>query len=229
MTTNREIFTSLWLKDVRCMWRSKQILTSTFGFALLLIVVSSFAFRTAGYGQEELKSITPGILWLAFLFTSVISLNHSFTHEREHDALTGVVLTGVDPSYIFFAKFFTNLLYLASLQLFLILTHALFFGADLMGSVPSLFLVSVLAAVGFIALGTLLSAVSAVTSGREIVLPLVLFPLAIPLVAAAVFLSRETLVSGVVPVENFWFHFLCLFDLISVVLSWALFGYAVGE
>lgn len=220
-------FVCLLKKDIRCLVRSGSVLCATFGFALLLVIVASFSFRQVGYGESELRHITPGILWTIFLFSGVICLNYSFLQEQENGSLRGVLLTGVDTMVVFFAKFLANVIFFVSLQIFSIVSLGFFLGVDLSGCLGSIVGLSILAAIGFIALGTLLSAISVTTTGREILLPLLLFPLLLPVVAAAVFLTREVLVLGSIDFGGFWFSLLCIFAVISFTLSSVLFGYVV--
>ena len=210
-------------KDVRCLLRANGLVLSTFGFSLLLTLVASFAFRQIGYGERELLEVTPGIVWLVFLFSGVIALNHSFALEQENDALFGLLLTSVEPSTVYLAKLAVNAVFLGMIQCFVLVAHGVLFGANFWGVFFELLGVSLLGGIGFVATGTLLSAIAVCTKGRDILLPLMLFPLCIPLVAAAVFLSRGLLETGGLEVESFWFSLLCGFPMLSVVLSWALF------
>jgi len=228
-STSREKLQALFLKDTACILRAKHMLASCFGFSLLLVVVASFSFRQIGYGQDDLVSVTPGILWMVFLFSGVIALNHSFVSEVENKALVGVVLTRIDPGLIYLSKFAVNFLFVASLQIFAVVMHGLFFGVQMFPVVGEVIGISLLAAIGFSALGTILSSMAVITKGREIVLPLILFPLLVPLVAAAVFLTRGVLQTGAIDTESFWFTLLLVFDVISVVLSWLLFEHVVRD
>ncbi len=210
-------------KDIICLWRATPQLLATLGFALLLVVVSSFAFRQIGYGEEELKALTPGIVWLIFLFSGVLALNYSFLTEQENGAMQGVLLTPVDPALLYFSKFFSNLLFMVVVQLLVLFVHSLLFNVALHSVAGSLFLVVFLTAVGFAGLGTLLSAMAVCSRSREVLLPIMLFPLCLPLLAGAVFLTREVIASGSIEMSSFWFALVCGFDVISITLSWLLF------
>lgn len=216
-------------KDLLCLWRARQVLLATFSFALVLVVVASFSFRQVGFGQSDLQAVTPGILWLIFLFAGVIALNHSFLIETENDALQGLLFSKVDPGTVFLAKFSTNFVFLFAIQIFTIISHALLFGVEIFSVIPALIFITALAAIGFIAVGTLLSAISVSTPGRDLVLPLILFPLCIPLLAGAVFLTRELLQGGVFPWTSFWLVLILAYDAIALVLSWCLFEPLVTE
>ena len=222
-------FRLLLIKDVLCLWRAKEELLGTFLFALLLVVVSSFAFREVGYGQVELKSVTPGILWLIFVFSAVLGLNHSFNFEIENRALTGLLIGPVEGITVFAAKFISNVLYILAVQALVIISHTVFFGVQVFHLFPEMMLLTLLGAVGFLSLGTLLSAIAVSTRGRELILPIVLFPLSIPFIAALVSLTRDLLASEVLAFSSVLFIFVCVFDVISLTLAAVLFEYVVKD
>jgi heme exporter protein B len=190
-------------------------------------VVSSFAFRKVGYGTPELNGMLPGIFWLCFLFAGVTVLNRALSIEREDHALIGLLLTRVDPLRVYFSKATVIFGVLWVVQLLLALLLGLFFSPTVFSVFPELLLLSALAAVGFSALGTLLATIATATQGREIVLPLLLFPLLLPLFAGAVFLTQGLLDQGVVLYSSFWFVLLVAFDVVALALSIILFEFAV--
>lgn len=220
-------FQALLRKEFAIIWGSGNILASTFGFALLLIVVASFSFRQIGYGEAELRSVTPGILLMVFLFSGLLGLSHSFLQEREDQALQGVILTGVGGTSLYFSKALGNLLFIGGVHLVALASHALLFGANLGPELLLLAIVTLLFTLGFVGLGTLLAGISVVVKEREILLPMVLFPLVIPLVAGCIELARAVLATGALPWESFWFLLVVVFDTIALTLSWALFDVVV--
>ncbi len=222
-------FLLLCQKDLRYLIRARGVALSTFGFALLLTLVSSFAFRQVGYSQQEMAEITPGILWLIFLFSGVIALGNGFSYEVENSAIRGPIFSGTDPSVFFLSKFVSNFLFLASLQLFVLLAHGVLFGIEYFGVFGELLLLALLGGMSFVALGTLFSAIAASLPGKDILLPLMLFPLSIPPVAGSVFLMRQVLLEQSYQWTDFWFLLLLGSCAISTVLSWALFAYVVRE
>lgn len=218
-----QLLLALLRKDALIFWRSKRFLVSAFGFSLLLIVVASLSFRTVGWGQHELKDVTPGILWLVFLFTGVLGLNHSFSAECDSGVLQRIMLCGASPSYVFFSKAIINLFFISIIQVFVIIVHGIFFGVDYFNVFFELFAVSFLASIGFCLIGTLMSAIVSTTSVRELLLPLVIFPVSIPLVSSAVEVSRGLIISGKLPLDSFSFLLLLVFDVTVFMLGWILF------
>ena len=217
-------FKVLWQKELDCVLGNKSLIISSFGFSLLLVVVASFSFRQLGYGQPELLSMTPGVVWLICLFVGVIVLNHTFVAECEDNALHGVVLSGAKPELIFAAKCLLNLCFIFAVQLATVFLHVVFFGVDVSFSqLFSMLVVCFLGVAGLASLGTLFSYVSVLSTAREILLPVLLFPLLIPLSAGVVSVSRQSLEMGALAAGDFWFMFLCIYDIIAFAISILLF------
>lgn len=218
------------LKDVRCFLRAKGLLPASFMFSLLLVVVASFSFRKLGMSQADLFSLTPGMIWIIFLFTATSILTQSFIAEKENGALLGLILSGAKPELLFISKFLVSTCAIFFLQALIIFLHALFFGVELFFShYLGLLLVSFLASISFSALGTIFSSMAVCTRGRELILPLLLFPLCLPLLAAVVFLSHSLFATGVLLYSGFWFIFLVLFAVLSFSLGLLLFEYVISE
>jgi heme exporter protein B len=173
--------------------------------------------------------VTPGILTLVLVFIATIALNHCYIWEQNNSALVGLLISTKNTSAFYFSKLFTNLIFALFLQILILIAHALFFGAEYFSLLPQLIALSFLFLLGFVSLGTLLSAISVSLKGREIVLPLILYPLIIPAIGGFVFLLRELLLIGQIDSGNFWFQMLLVFDLVSLTMSWALFDYVVKD
>lgn len=216
-------FAALIAKDVRLLVRSRSVVAALGFFAFVLVVVSSFAFRRVGYGPAELRSITPGIIWLVFLFTGVVLLNHSFVEERENHSLLGIVLSGISLEYVMFSKIVVLGFSLLFVQGFVWLVHSLLFGVPVGEYWHELAIISVLVTIAFVSIGSLFAAIAAVTPRREILLPIILFPVSIPLVGAAVQLTDDVLLHNGIIYGDFWFVLLCAFAVIGLTSSLMLF------
>lgn len=222
-------FFSLCRKDFLYFSRSPGLSLSTFGFALLLTLVASFAFRQIGYSQRDLAEVTPGILWLIFLFSGVITLRNSFSFETEDAALHSIVYSSIDPGVFYLSKCVSNFVFLSLVQLFVLIIHGVLFGVEYFHVFYELLCLSLLGGLSFVCLGTLFSAIAASLPGRDVVLPLMLFPLSIPPVAGSVFLMREVLLGAGNVFEGFWFVLLLGSAVMSFTLSWLLFEFVVRE
>ncbi len=229
MSAEGRIFSALVAKDLKTIWRRPTQIAATIGFAVLSVIVASFAFRQIGYTQADLLAVTPGIIWLVFLFTGVVALNYSFLPEYEDRALEGVLRASGSPATVYLAKWTTNYLFIAVVLLAVLGAHGLFFGADLSASLALMITIALITAIGFVALGTLLAAVAVVHRERELILPLVLFPLLIPLLAGAVFVTRELLSHGSIDLSGFWFVLICVFDIVSLAVSTVLFEHVAAS
>lgn len=212
-------------KDFAAMWRDKGVMLAAPCFALTCVIVASFALRRVGYTESDLRAMTPGVLMLVFVFSSAAVLTHSFLGEWKSRAFEGILLAPIDPLVIYFSKFLVNMTLLACLLFLVVLSHAIFFGAQIMGLVPELFLSLVLAAVGFVAVGTLLASVASSGRAREFLLSVILFPLIIPFVYAAVNVARDVLEQGGINYGGFWFMFLLAISVLSVFVSALLFEF----
>ena len=191
---SRRQFLALLRKDVLVELRTREMLLSMFLFAILAMVVFHYAFAP---GRADLTSLAGGMLWVVFLFASLLGLNRSFGRERDEGCLDGLLLCPVDRVVVFLAKATANLLFLALIQLLVTPVFALFFvERGFGGQATSFALVVLLADVGISALGTLLATLAAGTRARDLLLPVLLLPLAIPLFMAATSATTAIVATG---------------------------------
>src|SRR3990170_6235316 len=175
-------------KDVRTELRSRQAAGGSLVFALLTVVIFNFAFDLEG----EMKDIAaPGVLWVAIVLAGMMAFGHVFAQEREQGGLEGLLLTPVDPGAVFLGKAAGALLLTFALELFLLPVFALFANVSILS--PGLLLVVVMGTLGFVLVGTLFSAIAVTSRSRELLLPLLLLPVATPVLIAAVEGTRSAL------------------------------------
>ncbi len=214
----------LW-KDVRLELRTKERVSSLFVLALLIVLVFVFALSPE---QAQGAEVSAALLWVTLLFAGMLSLQRAFLIEQERGCLSGLLLCPFDPSTLFLAKFLGNVLFLTLVELVVTpLTLLLLGGVQWSWSLLALPLVLLLGIVGFSALGTLFAAIAVRTRAREVLLPLMLLPLLVPLLIAAVKVTGALLAgtdwSGV------WLRVLLAFDVIFVVTGWLIFAQVVRE
>jgi len=209
-------------KDILLELRSREMVTSILVFALLSIVVFNFAFEP---GAERIGMVAPGVLWVAFSFAGVLGLARSFTLEREESCLEGLLLCPADREVIYWGKVLSNFIFMLIVEVVILPIFAVFLDQPLF--VPRLLLIMFLATLGFAAVGTLFSAMSANTRAREVMLPLLFFPIVIPVLIAAV-KSSGFILEGA-PWGRFlsWLQMLAAFDAIFLVLCSWVFEYVV--
>jgi heme exporter protein B len=213
-------------KDWQLEWRTRARLTALIFFSLSTLLLFSFAM---GPDTNALRAHAPGYLWLALFFASVLSLGESFRVEGENQALLGLLLTPVEPRAIFLGKVFGNASLLFGLSLLLLPVSVALYDIDLSRAPLSLLTVLFLGSIGISAPGIVYSAISAHARARDVMLPLLLFPVLVPLLLASVNATRFSL--GPDPQEQLgsWLKLLTAFDLIYLSVGFLVFPKVVEE
>ncbi|MCA2980247.1 MAG: heme exporter protein CcmB [Myxococcaceae bacterium] len=227
--TRPSLLGAAWLvlkKDWQIEWRTRARLTALLFFSLATLLLFSFAM---GPDVTTLRAHAPGYLWLGLLFASVLSLGESFRVEAENQALTGLVLTPVEPRAIFLGKVLGNASLLFGLSLVLLPVTVALYDVDLGRAPLKLLLVLFLGCLGISAPGTVYSAISANARARDVMLPLLLFPVLVPLLLAAVSATKFTLAPDPQEQLGSWLRLLTAFDLIYLSVGFLLFPKVVEE
>src|SRR5947209_19352909 len=179
MTFLEQVLTILW-KDIRCELRSKQTWTGMGLFALLVLVIFNFAFDLR---VDNKAAIAPGVLWVAFVFASLLGLGRTIAAEREKGSLDRLLLCPVNRKAIYLAKLLGNMLFIGVVEIVALPIFAALFDVPLFGALLPIVLLGTL---GIAAIGTLFSAMAAATQARELLLPVLVFPLIVPVIISAV-------------------------------------------
>lgn len=214
------------MKDLKTEFRSREFLGHTFMFALLVIVIFNFAFRITAQNAPELSA---GILWIAFLFAGTLGLGRSFLVEKENDCIQGLALSPVDRTAIFIAKFLANLLFLVIIQAMTLPAFIVLYNLNVMENFLAQSAVFLLGDVGFMTLGTLIAAMSVNLKAREILLPVLLLPLLVPLLIFAASATAALLTGADPAVYLTRMKFMAAFDVIFFVVSALVFEYIMDE
>jgi heme exporter protein B len=207
-------------KDLRVELRSRTALVSAITFAALVLVIFNYARDPAEVSRE---SLAPSVLWITFAFAGVIALNRSFALERENAALDGLLLAPVSRSAIFLGKYLANLAFVLSIEAVTLPLFVLFYGVDLRGSAFGIALTAVLATGGFVAVGTLLAAMTVRTRFAELMLPLLIFPFLLPPVSWAAQITTRLLAGRPVSEIAGGLRLITLYDVVFVTLCLLLF------
>ena len=203
-------------KDFVTELKTRELLSAMFIFALLVILIFIFSINLSIVKASE---VGPGILWVAFLFAGTIGLNRSFMLEKENGCLMGLMLVPADRTAIYFGKLISNLIFLSIMELFILPLFMIFFNIDLLSHLGPLLIVVFLGTLGFCSLGTLLSSLSSNLKTREIMLPILLYPLLIPIVIGAVRMTGQIL-DGVELFDMMrWIGLTVSFDIIYIGVS----------
>ncbi len=213
------------LKDLQIEWRTRESLSSVLVLSVLLLVVFSVAHDAP---PEAAPALAPAVLWATFVFTGLLGVQRAFVLERENDCLAGLLSAPVDPAAIFAGKLLGNVVLLAVTQAIVVPLVGLFFHLDLGPVLPGLLLVCLLGNLGFAALATLFAAIAVRTRAREVMLPLLLLPLLVPLLIGAVTATRAVLGGGLAEARE-GLAVLIAFDVVFVVAGWLLFAYVVRD
>lgn len=218
-----KVFTILW-KDILSQTRTKDIASSVLVFALLVVVIFNFAFELE---SEAANIAIPGVLWVAFTFAGVLSLNRSFASEKDKGCLEGLMLCPVDREVIFLGKMLGSLTFMLIVEFIILPVFSIFF--DLPLFMPKLIFIVFLVTLGFVSVGTLFSALAANTKARDIMLPILFFPVTAPLIIAAVKATGIILEGGLWSEFSSWLGIILAFDVIFLVTSALVFEFVIEE
>ena len=212
-------------KDIIAEIRTKEMISAMFVFSLLVILVFNFAFDLRA---ENATVLAPGVLWVAIAFASMLGLGRSFINERDRGSLEGLLLAPVDRSAIYLGKLFGNILFISLVEIGILPFFMVFFNLPL-SILPGLIGVVILGTIGLAGVGTLFSAMVIHTRARDVLLPIMLFPVTVPVLLSSVRLTAA-LLDGV-PFDEVqkWLALLVAFDAIFMAMSFMLFDFIVEE
>ena len=200
-------------KDLLVERRSKETLNALAFFSLLLLFVFQFAL---GPDRERLAGVLPGLLWLGFVLAGLLGLGRTFVAERENDCWEGLLLAPGDKSAIYVGKLAGNLLLMLAVEAMLLVLFAVFFNLDLAGVLPALGLVVVLGTLGLAAVGTLFAAMTANLRARELLFPVLLLPVQVPVLLATVKATEAVLAGEPLGAVAHWLQLLAAADVVYV-------------
>jgi len=212
-------------KELRLEFRTRELLTATVIFALVVVVLFSFAFDPTA---AESRRYGPGLLWIAFLFAGSLMLNPSFAREQNNETLDALRMSPISSFAILLGKILANFIFMSLAELVLVPVFAVLYNLSLAGIVWRLILVLVLGTLGLTVTGTVFSAISSHARMRELLLPLLLLPLLTPLLIAAVE-STASLFAEQPTLDRTWLAFLGGFDIVFLTASWLLCDHLLEE
>ena len=219
----RPILVLAW-KDVLLELRTKDVITSVVVFALLVGVIFNFAFDPT---PDVIALVVPGILWVAITFAGVLGFNRSFILEKDNGSLDGLLLCPVSRDVIYFGKLVGIVAFMMVMEAILLPLFSVLYNFSLLD--PLLFLIAFLATLGFAAVGTLFSAIAVNTRSREVMLPVLLLPVAAPVLIAAVEATALIMDGATLSQIGRWWQILVAFDVIFLVVAAFLFGTVLEE
>jgi heme exporter protein B len=205
-------------KDIRLEWRSKDALNSMLFFSLLVVVIFSFSFDPTA---EESRQIAGGLVWVGFLFAAVVALNQTWARELRNQVLDAYRVSPAPPNSLFIAKALGNFILVTVLEAVMAPLFIVFYNLRAIGPAWQLIPIGVLGTWALVVNGTFFAAVSIRTRSREIMLPLLLFPISIPAVQAMVEATRIILSGD--GSARFWIVLLLTYDVVFTTACLGLF------
>ena len=218
MSALASVLRSTLAKDIRLEWRSKDAINSMLFFALLVVVIFSFSFNPTA---EESRQIAGGLIWVAFLFAAVVALNQTWARELRNQVLDAYRVSPAPANSLFLAKAVGNFLFVGILEVLMAPLFVMFYNLRPIGPTWQLALVGALATWALVVNGTFFAAMSIRTRSREVMLPLILFPISIPALLAMVEATTAILTGDSSPV--FWINLLAVYDVVFTIACLLLF------
>lgn len=213
-------------KDLTHELRSKETLISMCVFSFLVIIIFNFAFPP---GMGDVDRIIPGILWVAFIFSGLVGMGRSFGVEKDKGSLEGLLLCPVERGTIYVGKMASNFIFMVMMEAFTLVIFAVLFNVDLLSFLIPLSLIILLGTLGFTVVGTIFSAMSANTRARDVMLSMLFFPIAVPLIIALIKATGKILDGKSLAEISSWLKILVAFDLAFIFVSYLAFEFVVEE
>jgi heme exporter protein B len=211
-------------KDMTAEFRSRELFSAMLVFSLLVIIIFNFALEL---DIRTRQSVTAGVLWVTFAFAGTLGLNRSMIVEKDQGSLDGLLLAPVDRAAIYFGKVISNLAFMLIVEAIVLPLYSVLYNVNLFR--PGLLLVLLLGSVGYIVVGTLLAAMAVQSRTRDVLLPILLFPVVIPVLIAAVKASGVYLTGDDTSNIGAWLNLLVVYDVIFTAIAFMVFDYVVEE
>lgn len=221
-----QVMWAVFVKDLRVEWRSRETLALMCVFGLLLVFLFNFTLETS---REESLRLLPVVLWVTFAFVGILGFNRSFAAERENACLEGMVLAPVDPGALYLGKMLANFFFLAVTEVVVAIAASLWYNFSFLSALRGLALTAFLGTLGYVAVGTIFGAIAANTRMREVMLPVLQFPVAVPIFIAAIQATTGALRGNAFGDYASWLRLLLAFGIVFTVLSYLLFEYVLEE
>jgi heme exporter protein B len=212
-------------KDLLLEARSRTNVNAMLFFAGMVLLIFSFAL---GPNPSQLRAVAGGLVWLAFVFAGVLAFGRAYQLEAENNAFEGLLLVAQNRSAIYAGKVLGTVTVMLTIEAIILPLMAVLYNIDLWKSLPALLLVGVLGTIGFASIGALFGALTMSFRAREVLLPLLLLPITVPVILGAV-KATTFLLSGRHGEFGLWLELLAAYDIIFITAGILTFEYAVGE
>lgn len=212
-------------KDLAAEFRSRELITAMLTFSMLVIIIFNFALDL---NIDVRRTVTAGVLWTTFAFAGTLGLNRSMAVEKDRGCMDGLLLAPVDRSAIFFGKAISNLAFMLIVEAIVLPLYAFFYNETRIFQLEFI-AVLLLGSIGYIAVGTLLSAMAVQTRTREILLPILLFPIVVPVLIASVLASGAIVARAAFSEIRAPLNLLIVYDVVFIAVSFMFFDFIVEE
>jgi len=219
----KALFAITW-KDLAAEWRSREMISAMLVFAFLVILVFNFALEL---DAQVRANVSAGVLWVTFSFAGTLGLNRSMAMEKDRGCLDGLLMAPVDRTAIYFGKTLANLLLMLLTALIILPVYSILYNINLFQ--PGLLLVILLGSSGYVEVGTLLAGLAVQARTRDILLPVLLFPVIIPVLIASVKATSAILQGAVWNDLSPWLNLLIVYDLVFIGVALMVFNQIVEE
>ena len=211
-------------KDLAAEFRSRELISAMLVFSLLVILIFNFALEL---DVKVRQSVTAGVLWTTFAFAGTLGLNRSMAVEKDRGCIDGLLLAPVDRSAIYFGKAISNLAFMLIVEAIVLPIYSMLYNINLFRF--DLLGVILLGSIGYTAVGTLLSAMAVQTRTRDVLLPILLFPVAVPVLLASVKASGGMLAGAEFAEILTPLNILIVYDIVFIAVAFMVFDFVVEE
>ena len=216
----------IYRKDMIVEYRTRERVVTMFVFSLIVMVIFNFAFNI---GSNFIERVVPGMIWVAFSFAGMLCASRCFASEKDRATFDGLLLAPIDRGSIFLGKFFGNITLISLVQLAVLPLFIIFFNMTIFPYLTKLLVIFFLGTIGFSSIATLFAAVAINTRMRDVMLPVLLLPVASPILIALVETTRTTFEGGDWQDMTNWIRLLSVFTVVFLVASVMLFEYILEE
>jgi heme exporter protein B len=215
---------AIFRKDLLIELRTKNAVNSMLFFGVVTLLIFNFAIRSL---EDSPRQALPGVLWAAFAFTGTLGLNRMFASEKENHCIEGLLMIPADRGVIYLGKMMAGTVFMLLAEIVIFIFGLIFFNVTVWREIPLLALTFLIGTLGFMAVGTLLSAVAVNTKLREVLLPLLLFPVILPILINAVEATGIILGGGDYGALKLPLSVMAVFTVVFGTVSWLLFEYVL--
>lgn len=221
-----KIIAAIIWKDLLTEFRSRELFPIMLVFGILILLVFNFAFE---FNSQIVSNTVAAILWITFIFSGLLSLSRSFSLEKENNALQSLIITPSDKIYIYIGKLVSNFILIFLMELILVAVFTLFFNLNFMSVLIPIILVVAVGTLGFVSIGTFFSSMAFNTKLKELMLPVLTFPIIFPVIITSVKICSSILEGKGLEYYKTSLKVLVTFDIIFVVVCAVLFEYLVED